>query len=151
MRLSEAECRARFTQASVARLATIAQDGSPRIVPITFVAAAPLSPDVFYSAVDAKPKSTTELARLARIALEPRVALLADEYSADWSKLWWVRADARADVLTAGPDREAALALLREKYAQYRVDPPTDAVIRFVVERWSGWAASDPGVSSADA
>ncbi|MDQ3733563.1 MAG: TIGR03668 family PPOX class F420-dependent oxidoreductase [Actinomycetota bacterium] len=149
MRLSEQECRARFTQALVARLATVAEDGSPRIVPITFAGPAGQHPlVVFFSAVDSKPKSTTALARLARIGREPRVSLLVDEYDADWSELWWVRGDALADVLTAGSERDSAIALLREKYAQYRAEPPTGAVLRFVVQRWSGWSASEAGASS---
>jgi len=148
MRLTDNESRVRFTEAPVARLAVVAQDGSPRIVPITFAAAGPDARDVFVSAVDAKPKSTTALARLARIAREPRVSLLADGYAADWSQLWWVRADALAEVITVGPEWESAIAMLRLKYAQYRAEPPTGAVIRFVVGRWSGWAASERSTSS---
>ncbi|ONH23841.1 TIGR03668 family PPOX class F420-dependent oxidoreductase [Pseudofrankia asymbiotica] len=36
MNLSEGEARARFAAARVARLATIAPDGTPRLVPVTF-------------------------------------------------------------------------------------------------------------------
>lgn len=148
MRLTEEECRARFTQVRVVALATIAEDGSARIVPMTFAAAEAEGPDVYFSAVDSKPKSTAALARLARIERDPRVSLLADEYAEDWSKLWWVRADALADVVTEGRDWDFAISLLLAKYAQYRTEPPTGAVIRFVVGGWSGWAASDTGTSS---
>lgn len=142
MRLSEPECRARFAGERVARLATIAEDGSPRVVPVTFVAVDELGASaVVYSAVDHKPKSTTALARLARIEGEPRVSLLADEYGEDWATLWWVRADARAEVLTGGPEWETGIAKLQEKYEQYRVRPPVDTVIRVVVDTWSGWSA----------
>lgn len=146
MRLTDQQCRVRFAGARVARLATIAEDGSPRLVPITFAFVHEVgASDVVFSAVDHKPKSTTALARLRRIRQEPRVALLADDYSEDWTQLWWVRADARAQVLTAGPDRDFGASLLQAKYEQYRERPPQHAVIRFVVDRWSGWAAADAG------
>ncbi|MDQ3716984.1 MAG: TIGR03668 family PPOX class F420-dependent oxidoreductase [Actinomycetota bacterium] len=167
MRLTDEQCRVRFTGARVARLATVAGDGSPRLVPITFVVAGGLvagtltvddiavgdiagaheaaAGDVVFSAVDHKPKSTTALARLRRIEHEPRVSLLADDYSEDWTRLWWVRADAHAEVLATGPDRECGTALLQEKYEQYRRQPPQHVVIRFVVDRWSGWAAGNSG------
>jgi len=159
VRLTEEQCRLRFAGARVARLATVAEDGSPRLVPITFAVAgglmagalaagdiarteAAVGGDVIFSAVDHKPKSTTALARLRRIEHEPRVSLLADDYSEDWTRLWWVRADAHAEVLTTGPDRESGASLLQQKYEQYRERPPENAVIRFVVGRWSGWAAA---------
>lgn len=138
MRLTEEQCRVRFAAARVARLATVAADGSPRLVPITFVVVG----DRAFSAVDHKPKSTTALARLRRIERDPRVCLLADAYAEDWTRLWWVRADAVAEVLSSGADWASGVALLGEKYEQYRLQPPRQAVIRFLVGRWSGWAAS---------
>lgn len=149
MRLSEPECRARFAGQRVARLATIADDGSPRLVPITFAALEEYrTTAVMYSAVDQKPKSTTALARLRRIEREPRVCLLADSYRENWAQLWWVRADAYAEVVTAGTERDTGIAILARKYPQYRAQPPAGAVIRFVVEAWSGWAASERIASS---
>ncbi|MDQ4036823.1 MAG: TIGR03668 family PPOX class F420-dependent oxidoreductase [Actinomycetota bacterium] len=143
MRLTENECWARFAGSRVARLATVAEDGSPRLVPITFVVVGELgAPAVIFSAVDHKPKSTADLARLRRIEREPRVSLLADRYAEDWAQLWWVRADAYAEVLTAGTEHETGIAALRRKYEQYGPQPPGDALIRFVVREWSGWAAS---------
>lgn len=145
MKLTEQECRDRFAGERVARLATVADDGSPRLVPITFVAVGEVgTSEVIFSAVDHKPKSTAALARLRRIEREPRVCLLADRYSEDWALLWWVRADAHAEVLTDGTERDTGIAFLQRKYEQYRRQPPAYALIRFVVRAWSGWAAS-PG------
>lgn len=142
MRLNEDQCRARFADARVARLATIAQDGSPRLIPITFALVTRVgAADVIFSPVDHKPKSTTALARLRRIANEPRVSLLADSYVEDWEQLWWVRADADAAVMLGGREREGAVARLQEKYEQYQLNPPSHAVVRMVVRRWSGWTA----------
>jgi PPOX class probable F420-dependent enzyme len=136
--LTADEARRLFATARVARLATVGADARPHLVPIVFA----LAGDVVYSAVDAKPKRTTALKRLANVARNPRVALLADHYDdADWTALWWVRADGVARVLEAGAEAERAVALLRERYEQYRADPPPGPVLAIAVERWSGWRA----------
>jgi PPOX class probable F420-dependent enzyme len=124
--------------ARVARLATVASDGRPSLVPVCFVAIG----GVLYHAVDHKPKATRRLARLEHIAAEPRAALLADHYAEDWSALWWVRADGRARVLDDGPQMAHALDLLVERYAQYRERRPEGPVVALDVERISGWSAT---------
>src|SRR6516165_6424887 len=134
--LDPAEARRRF--AAAARLATVSPGGRPHLVPVTFA----VDGDVIYSAVDAKPKTTTRLARLRNIAAEPRVAMLADHYGPDWDRLWWVRADGAATVLAGAAEMAAPLALLARRYPQYRAAPPGGPVIRVQVERWTGWAAS---------
>lgn len=134
--MSPAEARARLAAARVARLATADAAGTPHVVPITFV----LAGDTIYSAVDAKPKRTQRLKRLANIGENPRVAVLADHYDDDWSALWWVRADGSARVLAADePEAAEAMALLAERYEQYREQPPPGPVLAISVERWSGW------------
>ena len=97
-------------------------------MPIVFAVAG----DTVYHAVDAKPKRTTRLRRLANARANPRVALLADHYDdADWTALWWVRADGAARVLEPG-EAEAgrAVELLAARYAQYRETPPRGAGAR---------------------
>ena len=129
------EARRLFGEARVARLATVGADARPHLVPIVFAVAG----DVVYSAVDAKPKRTRELRRLRNVAENPRVALLADHYDdADWSALWWVRADGAARVADHDPQ---AIALLAERYPQYRADPPAGPVLIVEVDRWTGWRA----------
>jgi PPOX class probable F420-dependent enzyme len=137
VRLDSAEARALFASAPVARLATVAADGAPHIVPVCFA----LTGDSLYTAVDGKPKRTSSLARLANIAAEPRVALLADRYDDDWTRLWWVRADGDANVVTDADERAQAVATLATAYPQYAQNPPTGAVIRVAVRRFSGWRA----------
>jgi PPOX class probable F420-dependent enzyme len=122
----------------VARLATVRPGGAPHIVPVTFA----VDGDTIYSAVDAKPKTTPRLARLRNITAEPRVAVLADHYDADWGRLWWARADGAATILAGAAEMAAPLALLARRYPQYRAIPPGGPVIRVQVERWTGWAAS---------
>jgi PPOX class probable F420-dependent enzyme len=135
--VSPEEARSRFAAARVARLATADADGRPHVVPVVFA----VEGDMAWTAVDAKPKRTRELRRLANVRANPRVALLADHYSDDWSALWWVRADGTARVVDAA-DAQRGLELLVERYAQYRDEPPAGPVIEITVERWSGWRAS---------
>ena len=130
--MSPEEARERFASARVARLATADAGGVPHIVPLVFA----LDGETIYSAVDAKPKRTTDLRRLRNVAANPRVALLADHYADDWDIIWWARADGTGRVLDGSPE---AVALLRERYAQYRDTPPEGPVLAVDVERWSGW------------
>jgi PPOX class probable F420-dependent enzyme len=130
------EARARFASARVARLATADADGRPHLVPVVFA----VSGDVIYSAVDAKPKRTRDLRRLANVEANPAVALLADRYEEDWSALWWVRAEGRGRVLEADAEEaRGAISLLRERYPQQE---GAGVVLAVDVERWSGWSAS---------
>jgi PPOX class probable F420-dependent enzyme, Rv0121 family len=130
----------------VARLATITPAGRPHVVPIVFA----LASDVLYSAVDAKPKRTTALQRLANIAANPRVAVLADHYADDWTQLWWVRADGIGRIAT-GDEVVTALDLLASRYAQYTDDPPPGPVLAIDVGRWTGWAAAASEAQDAGA
>ena len=154
MRLDAASARQRFAGVRVARLATASPDGRPHIVPFTFAlgpvqAAGPVQADPvqarprdwIYSAVDAKPKASTDLRRLRNIRANPRVAVLADHYEDDWGRLWWVRADGQAAILDDPAAMAPALALLAARYPQYRFQPPGGPVISIRVTRWSGWAA----------
>ena len=139
MQLTPEQSRAAFLAVPSVRLATVRPDGAPRLVPITFAAC---GPDVLVFAVDHKPKSTQRLARLANIAANPAVSLLADEWSDDWSRLWWARADGRATELSdADPLRSTALDALCARYLQYREHRPAGPVVWIDVLSWSGWRA----------
>jgi PPOX class probable F420-dependent enzyme len=139
VRLDEAAARERFAAARVARLATASADARPHLVPIVFTVAG----DVVYTAVDAKPKTTVALRRLANLEANPQVAVLADHYEDDWTRLWWVRADGSAR-LAAGDEARTALRLLTARYSIYETDPPPGPVLAIDVRRWSGWQAA-PG------
>jgi PPOX class probable F420-dependent enzyme len=136
VRLGPDDARDRFASARVARLATSDPAGQPHLVPIVFA----LAPgDVLYSAVDAKPKATTELRRLANIRANPRVAVLVDFYDEDWRRLWWVRADGLASVVPAEEAVEG-LDLLASRYPAYRGARPDGAVVRVEISAWTGWS-----------
>lgn len=137
MRLTGYEARRRFASARVARLATADAAGVPHVVPMVFV----LVDDTLYTAVDAKPKRTTALRRLANVRANPRVAVLADHYEEDWAALWWVRVDGTARILHGGDDFARALDTLATRYAQYRHQPPPGPVLAIDVDSWAGWAA----------
>src|SRR5437762_13125069 len=116
--------RRRVADAMVARLATVGAGGKPHLVPISFA----VDGDTIYFAVDAKPKRTTDLQRLRNIDANPSVSVLVDHYEDDWTRLWWVRIDGTARVLSGGPDIDRAIDLLVRKYDQYRTALPQGPV-----------------------
>ncbi len=142
--MTPAEARARFAAGRVARLATVSAGGLPHLVPIVFAVAG----DVLYSAIDAKPKRTNALRRLANIAMNPDVSILVDHYEDDWSALWWARADGVARVVD-GYEAAEGLRLLTARYPIYETEPPPGPVLAVDVARWSGWQASQAGTSSS--
>lgn len=126
-----------FADAPVARLSTIGPAG-PHLVPIVFA----LVGGAVCTAVDHKPKSTTNLRRLRNIRGDPRVSVLVDHYAPDWSQLWWVRLDGTARIVEAGdPLGAGALEALTAKYEQYRAMPPNGPVIIVEPVRWAHWAS----------
>lgn len=122
------------------RLATIDSEGRPNAVPICFA----LDAAVIYSAVDAKPKRSRGLKRLANIEAHPDVSILVDRYEDDWTRLWWIVAEGVAEVVSEGRRMADAIDLLVEKYPQYRVARPAGPVIAVSVRRWKSWSAT-PG------
>ncbi|MEB3980658.1 TIGR03668 family PPOX class F420-dependent oxidoreductase [Mycobacterium sp. 663a-19] len=137
--MGEFDPKARFTSSAVARLATVAPDGTPHLVPVVFALGD--DADVVYTAVDAKPKTTRRLRRLANIESNPRVSLLVDHYADDWTRLWWVRADGVAAIHSGGDAMRTGYRLLRAKYPQYQSVPLDGPVIAVTVHRWAGWHA----------
>jgi PPOX class probable F420-dependent enzyme len=128
----------RLSSSPVAHLATVNAEGRPHIVPIVFA----VDGDTLYFAVDAKPKKTTDLQRLKNLAANPAVSVLADHYEDDWSKLWWVRADGSAHVVTDGAEAERATELLAKRYEQHRRQRPAGPVVAIHVDRVTGWSGS---------
>ncbi|MCP9274682.1 TIGR03668 family PPOX class F420-dependent oxidoreductase [Mycolicibacterium arenosum] len=130
-----------FAAAPVAVLATVGADGAPHTVPVVF--AVRVHPDgvTVYTAVDAKRKSTHKLRRLANIAANPRVSMLADHYDVDWEQLWWVRADGAAAVHEHGDAMATGYALLRRKYPQYERIALNGPVVTVEIDHWASWHA----------
>jgi PPOX class probable F420-dependent enzyme len=131
------EMRNRLAAARVGRLATVTSEGHPHLVPVCFTIAGP--DDTIVSAVDAKPKRTTELRRLANLQANPAVSLLIDHYDDDWSQLWWVRVDGSARVVRAGIAYDESITALAAKYPQYGEAPPSGPAIVITPTSWRGW------------
>jgi PPOX class probable F420-dependent enzyme len=138
--VGEFDPKLRFTQSPVARLATITPDAIPHLVPVVF-AVGNEGNDVVYTAVDAKPKTTQRLRRLANIEKNPSASLLVDHYADDWTQLWWVRVDGVAAIHRDGQAMHTGYRLLRAKYIQYQSVPLNGPVIAVTVRRWSSWHA----------
>jgi PPOX class probable F420-dependent enzyme len=133
--LSNAEA-AFVNECRVAHLATSGADASPHVIPICFV----YLEGSFYSAIDEKPKSGTQLRRLRNIRANPRASLIFDSYDEDWTKLAWVLVRGAASILDDGPEHDAAVAALREKYSQYKtMELAGKPVVRVSPQKVSTW------------
>jgi PPOX class probable F420-dependent enzyme len=133
--LSFAE-RAFLTARRVGHLATADAAGAPHVVPVCYAVEA----GTLYVTIDEKPKADRPLKRLRNIAENPAVAVVVDRWDEDWTRLGWVMLRGRVDVLTGGPEHDAAQALLRGRYPQLRAmrldDLPVIALRIATVARW---------------
>jgi PPOX class probable F420-dependent enzyme len=137
-----------LTTRRVAHLATAGPDGAPHVVPVCFA----WDGTALYIALDAKPKrvAPTRLKRVRNILANPQVAFLCDTYDEDWSRLGYLLVHGSAALLDPGPDHAAAIALLREKYPQYRAMPiEAQPLIRITPERVTAWTGT-PSAASTD-
>lgn len=123
----------------MARLATVDPEGRPHLVPICFV----FDGRAFYTPLDLKPKRrhSGALQRVRNIEANPNVALLVDEYSEDWKRLWFIQIRGRARLLRSGAQWRKAHRLLKQKYPPYRAGLlPADApVIQILPQRIVAW------------
>ncbi len=142
------ESQARFlADARVARLATADADGRPHAIPVCFAYAdLGYGGEAIYIVLDQKPK-TAELTRLRRvrnILANPQASLVVDHYEEDWRSLRYILVSCRAELLN-GDEQEAAqaVALLREKYAQYRqMELDGNPAIKLTPQRYTAWSFS---------
>ncbi len=137
MRLSPNEIQQRLAGARSATLGTTDGTGRAHLVPIVFA----YRDGVVYTAVDAKPKTTLRLRRIANIEQNPHVSVLVDHYEDDWDRLWWIRLDGVARIAQNWPLRDTALELLAAKYPVYADQPPPGPAIAITVERIRSWSA----------
>jgi PPOX class probable F420-dependent enzyme len=136
--------RALVEAARRATLATIDDDGRPRLVPICFV----LADGRIWSPLDEKPKSVDDVRSLARvrdIAERPDVTMLIDRWSEDWAELAWVRVAGRATLVEPAEVPEGVISDLRARYPQYADhDLEHRPMLRIAIDRVSSWCASSP-------
>jgi len=129
-----------FVQAQrVARLATADADGHPHIVPVCYA----FDGTRFYTPLDEKPKRVDEskLRRVRNIEARHEASLLIDQYDDDWSRLGYVLVRGPAGLLQPGePLHAQALALLRERYTQYKtMDLERHPVIMITLHSVTSW------------
>jgi hypothetical protein len=141
MRLSAAEARARLGAHSHGVLCTLHPQRGPDPQPVVYAVA---GGDYVGVPIDrVKPKSSSRLRREDNLATDPRATLLVEHWdAADWSRLWWVRAD-----LTHLPDPPPSLAddlatALAQAVPQY-ADKPFHRVLLFGVSGVTGWSAAE--------
>lgn len=145
MELPDAAIEGILARWPVADLASIGPDGRPHLVPVVFVHQG----GVLWSAIDGKPKSGRELARVRNLRRNPHATLLIHHYDEDWTLLWWLRIEGEAEVRSladaAGAEETAAVAALREKYPQYAAVPilgPEPTLLRIAIGARRSWCAS---------
>ena len=112
------DAEAMLREARIARLATADPNGQPHVVPVCFA----YDGTAIYIVIDEKPKRTApqRLRRVRNIVANPKVAMIVDHYEEDWRRLRYTLVTGAARVIESGPDHIRAIALLREKYPQYR-------------------------------
>ncbi len=129
----------RFLEAArVAHLATADREGAPSVVPICFQVREPW----LFSVIDEKPKRVAghQLRRVRYLLENPRIAVVVDRWAEDWSRLAWVLLRGRGELLEPGDAHGLALALLREKYSQYRtMNLEQNPLIRMEIESVRAW------------
>src|SRR5215469_12764926 len=139
MSLITPEINAKLELARIARLATVNREQRPHVIPICFV----WDGSVFYSAIDRKPKRVApdRLVRVKNIKEMPHVALLVDQYDEDWTRLWYVLVQGKAELVSAAAERQRAIQLLRAKYPQYDASMLADdaPVLRISPLRFIAW------------
>lgn len=136
------EVRSFLLAARVAHMATADAAGTPSVIPICFQ----VEGERLYSVIDEKPKRTGagELRRIRNLRENLRLAVVVDRYDEDWSRLGWVLLRGRAEVLEAGAEQQAAVALLRAKYPQYKAMALDEApVIRMEIASVRHWGRLD--------
>lgn len=132
VRLNAEECWERLGESGHGVLATVHPERGVDAVPVVFVVND--RREVLVPIDTVKAKSTTRLQRLANVERDPRCVLLVDEFSIDWSKLWWVRIHA-----TATPTDELFSEL--ERFEQYRAPGSVVGALRLTPTGVTGWHA----------
>ncbi|MGE0684503.1 MAG: TIGR03668 family PPOX class F420-dependent oxidoreductase [Candidatus Binatia bacterium] len=124
----------------VARLATADAHGQPHVIPFCYA----FDGAYFYFVVDEKPKKQTgkPLKRIRNILENPHVSLVIDDYADDWSQLAYVLVLGAAQLVENETEYAAALALLRERYPQYRsmrLLYPANSMVRITPRKVISW------------
>lgn len=133
--------RAFIAAGRVAHLATTDARGEPHVVPVCYA----YDGERLFIAIDEKPKQRDRTLKRVRNILETgQAALVIDRYDdIDWSRLAWLMARGRAEMLDPNDaDHSRIVAMLRERYVQYRAMTLERApIIAIAPERITSWGA----------
>jgi nitroimidazol reductase NimA-like FMN-containing flavoprotein (pyridoxamine 5'-phosphate oxidase superfamily) len=110
--------------ARVAYLATVYEDGTPHVVPISPV----LDLDRLLFA------SESDTQKVRNIVGNPSVGVCFDEYHEDWSELRQVIVHGIAYLVQGGPEFDRDRNLLYEKFPQYASEAPIEEGTSVIVE-----------------
>ncbi len=139
MKLDKAEAIARLLTHDHAILCTLHSERGVDAVPVAYAV-----DDEEYAGVPVdlvKPKASLRLQRERNLEADPRATLLIEQWdSADWSRLWWVRAELRWE--SSAHERGPHLAgLLAARYPHYAHQPFVRVLVFRIVDV-SGWSAT---------
>lgn len=106
-------------ESRLARLATVDERSKPLVLPVCYV----FVNGNIYTPIDKKPKTVSpeKLKRIRNIMANPRVSLVIDRWSEDWTKLAYVSIAGRAEIIFEGAQYSSALVGLEQKYDQYKL------------------------------
>lgn len=139
MRLAEDEARARLAAHDHGILCTVHAERGVDAVPVVYALDGDGCLGVPIDRV--KAKASSRLQRERNLEADPRATLLVEHWDRDdWSRLWWVRAELRAQGDADGARAAALATRLADRYPQYR-DQPFDRVLVLQIVGVTGWKA----------
>lgn len=126
-----------LTTARRAVMTTVDAEGRPHAVPVVYA----LDGDNIVTPIDRKPKTGKRLGRLANLDANPHVALLADRWTEDWTRLAWVMVRGRGELRPATQSAAEVEAIIA-RYHEYRDTLVDSDVIEIVPESilWWRWS-----------
>ncbi len=124
----------------VARLATADAHGQPHVIPFCYA----FNGEHVYFVVDQKPKRQTgkPIKRIRNMLENPQAAIVIDDYADDWTQLAYVLITGTTALVDDEAEYDRMLALLRERYPQYRVMDLTfanNAMVRISPTKVHAW------------
>jgi len=141
MRLNEDEARSRLGAQVHGVFCTLHPQRGPDPQPVVYAVSADGHIGVAIDSV--KPKASTRLQREDNLEGDPRGSLLIDHWdAADWSRLWWVRADVEHVDEPPSSLVDELADLLAHAVPQY-ADKPFHRVLVCRIVRVTGWSASE--------
>ena len=137
MRLRKAVAKL-LTRERVCRVATVGEGGMPHVVPVCPVLA---EGKVYFA-------SGSDSRKVRNLKANPRLAVLVDLYSEDWSFLKGVMVQGTAKLLQRGPQFRKIRTLLYRKFPQYpdeaALEESDDTIVELTPTRLSLWGVDEP-------